>query len=121
MRNLEIPWSSRWITPDSEFDLRETSSLVRSESESESESEKDADANDDTAAKRKRRDTSFLLIAIVDRPHLKVCLSPGKKEKASVLAGEEGLRTLDFSVSLVLHGGRFSLASISTWPILIRR
>lgn len=66
MRNLEIPWSSRWITPDSEADLRETSSLIRSESESESESENEAAMADDTAAKRNIRDKSFLLIAIVD-------------------------------------------------------
>lgn len=63
MRNLEIPWSSRWITPDSEFDLREASSLVRSESESGS--EKDADAIDDREDTRSRRDKSFLSIAIV--------------------------------------------------------
>lgn len=62
---MEIPWSSRWITPDSEFDLRETSSLVRSESESGSEKDDDDNAIDDREDTRSRRDKSFLLIAIV--------------------------------------------------------
>jgi hypothetical protein len=63
VRNFEIPWSSRWITPDSLVDLRDTSSLRRSESESESENE--AANVDDSVAMRKRRETSFDLSAIV--------------------------------------------------------
>lgn len=102
MRNLEIPWSSRWITPDSEFDLRETSSLVRSESESGSEKDDD-DAIDDREDTRSRRDKSFLLIAIVfvqgefgfgrERRKVKDEVLPFTREP---LVGEEGLRSSSF-------------------------
>jgi hypothetical protein len=115
VRNFEIPWSSRWITPDSLVDLRDTSSLRRSESESESENE--AANVDDSVAMRKRRETSFDLSAIVvDLSFSQIREDEESEGKGYLpftgkpLSGEEGLEVL--GISLVVPRGTFLLVDV---------